>query len=282
MKVYIITDLEGISGVNGCKADEVGNKIINTETACRLLTEEVNAVVEGLVEAGAKEIHVWDGHGGSNSILIEYLHPSADLFTSGGDLAPVTYINSSYDAALQIGSHAMIGTRDGVMHHTFNSHAVVNMWLNGEPVGEIGIIGLQCAYFGVPTILVSGDIAACREAKDFFDEVETVETKAGISRYSVLNYNPVKVRRNLKEGAKKALLAKSGFPVKGLNGPYELKVQLMCPNMADNYERAGAERLDHSTILLKSDDFLDVWAQRNGWGAGIHNKKFKIQRKASC
>ena len=277
MKVFIITDLEGVSGVNGRK-DNVGNKIINTDEACRLLTEEVNAAVEGLVEAGADEVHVWDGHGGSNSIRIENLHPAADLFISGGDLAPVTYIDSSYDAALQIGAHAFMGTPDGVLHHTFNSHGVVNMWLNGELIGEIGIVGLQCAYFGVPTILVSGDIAACREAKGFFGEVKTVETKAGISRYTVRNYNPVKVRQKLKEGAKKALLARLGFSVKSTDGPHELKVQLMCPNMADNYEKAGAERLNQTTILLRSNDFLDVWAQRNGWAPGVHNKKFKIRK----
>jgi len=46
--------------------------------------------------------------------------------------------------------------------------------------------------------------------------------------------------------------------------------------MADNYEKAGAERLDSVTVLLRSDNFLDLWAQRNGWAPGTHNKKFGI------
>ena len=278
MKVFIITDIEGVSGVNGRNAENVGNKIINPDVACRLITEEVNALAEGLAEAGATEVHVWDGHGGSNSISIEHLHPAADLFVSGGDMAPVTYIDSSYDAAVQLGAHAMMGVTDGFLHHTFNSHAVVNMWLNGAPVGEIGIVGLQCAYFGVPTILVSGDSAACREAKDFFGKVETVETKKAFGRYTVQNYNPARVHGMLKESAEKALLEKNKFPLKKVNAPFELKIQLMCPNMADNYEKAGAERVNHTTIVLKSDDFLDVWAQRLGWAPGIHNKKFHIQK----
>ncbi len=276
MKIYIITDIEGVSGING-RSDGIGNKIINSEVACRLLTEEVNAVVDGLVEAGADEIHVWDGHGGSNSIQIENLHPVADLFISGGDLAPITYIDSSYDVALQVGAHAMMGTPNGVLHHTFNSHGISNMWLNEELIGEIGSMGLQCAYFGVPTILISGDVAACREARDFFGEVEVVETKKGISRYTVLNYNPTKVRQKLKEGAKKALLAKNSFSTKKVSGPYELKLQLMCPNMADSYEKSGAKRLDHSTILLKSNDLIDLFAQRIGWVQKTHNKKFNIK-----
>ena len=278
MKLLVMTDIEGVSGVNGRKADAVGNKVINTEAACRLLTEEVNAVVEGLVEAGASEIMVWDGHGGSNSIQIENLHPAAELFISGGDLAPVTCIDSSYDAALQIGVHATMGVADGFMNHTFNSHAVVNMWLNGERIGEIGIGGLQCAYFGVPTILVSGDAAACREANDFFGQVATVETKKALSRYTVQNHNPIQVRKQLKEQAQKALSGKAGFALKKLAGQFELKVELMCPNMADDYEKRGAERLDHNIIVLRSDDFLDLWAQRNGWAPGVHNKKFNIQR----
>lgn len=277
MKVFIITDIEGVSGVNGRKASEVGNNIINTDEACRLLTEEVNAAVEGLVEAGADEIHVWDGHGGSNSIRIETLHPAADLFVSGGDLAPITYINSSYDAAIQLGAHAMMGVSDGFLHHTFNSHGIVNMWLNDILIGEIGAVGLQCAYFNVPTILVAGDVAGCQEAKAFFDGVETVAAKKAFSRYTVQNYNPARVREALKVGAEKALRKRDEFRVKKLEGPYELKIQLMCPNMADNYEKAGAERLDHCAIKLRSDDLLDLFAQRVGWAPGTHNRKFKIK-----
>ena len=193
MKVFIMTDLEGVSGVNG-RSDGIGNKIINEDVAGRLLTEEVNAAVEGLTAGGATEIVVVDGHGGSNMIQPEKLHPAARLVMSGGGLAPIAAINAGYAAALQLGTHAMEGVRDGYMNHTFNSHAVANMWLNDMLVGEIAVEALCCAYFGVPTILVSGDSAACREAREFLTKVETVETKIGQSRYTVDNENPVKVR----------------------------------------------------------------------------------------
>jgi len=65
----MMTDLEGVSGVKG-RSDDIGNKIINMEQACRLLPGEVNATVEGLTDAGAEEIVVVDGHGGSNCINI--------------------------------------------------------------------------------------------------------------------------------------------------------------------------------------------------------------------
>ena len=279
-KVYIMTDLEGPSGVNGRSAG-IGNKIINEETACCLLTEEVNAVVEGLVSAGAKEIIVLDGHGGSNSIQIENLHPEAELKIYGGGVNPITCIDASYDAALHIGAHSMMGVKDGFMNHTFNSHAVSNMWLNDKPVGEIAIFALLCSYFEVPTILVSGDRATCREAKKFLGKVEIVETKIGLSRYSVINKNPIKVREKLRQTAKQALENRNSFPIKNIKLPYRLKVELMCPNQADTYEKRGAKRLDHQTILIESKDFMDLWAQRVGWAPGVHNAHFNTQKEKS-
>ena len=278
-KIYIMTDLEGPSGVNG-RSDGIGNKIINEEAACRLLTKEVNAVVEGLIDAGAKEIIVVDGHGGSNSIQIENLHPEAELKIYGGGVNPITCIDASYDAALHIGAHSMIGVKDGFMNHTFNSHAVSNMWLNDKPVGEIAIFALLCSYFSVPTILVSGDRAACREAKEFLGKVETVETKIGLSRYSVINKNPIKVREELRQRVKQALKNRNLFPIKNIKPSYRLKIELMCSNQADVYEKSGAKRLDHQTVLIESKDFMDLWAQRVGWAPGVHNPRFNIHSKS--
>ena len=279
MKAFIMTDLEGVSGVNG-RSDGIGNKIVNTEAACRLLTEEVNAVVEGLVDAGVEEITVLDGHGGSNSIRIEDLHPGATLKISGGGLAPVVTIDASYDMALHIGTHAMIGVDAAFLNHSFNSHAVANMWLNDIPVGEIAVEAMLCAYFGVPTVLVSGDRAACVEARAFVGEVKTVETKVALSRYSVINRNPTSVRQELREAAREAALGRQAYAVRKLPPPYAMKIQLMCPNQADSYEMRGMERLDPQTVLLESDDFLDLWAQRNGWAPGLHNARFNIHRES--
>ena len=277
MKIFIMTDLEGPSGVNG-RSDGIGNKIVNEATACELLLGEVNAVVEGLVCGGATEIIVWDGHGGSNSLDITKLHEAASLGTIGGDMAPTNFLDASFDAAIQIGVHALQGTAKGYLNHSYNSHGVANMYLNGERIGEIGMTTLMASYFNVPTILIGGDTAACLEAKEFIgeDNVITVETKKSISRYSVVNLNPVKVREELTAKAQDAMKQISKMTPKKLSAPYEYKIQFMCPNKADAYEMQGAERIDHQTIVLRSNDFIDVCAQRREWGAGVHNKKFDI------
>jgi len=279
MKAYIMTDLEGVSGVNG-RSDGIGNRIINTEAACRLLVGEVNAAVEGLADAGVDEATVVDGHGGSNSIALDGLHPNASLKTAGGGLAPVTWMDQSFDLVLQLGTHAMIGAPNAYMNHSFNSHAVANMWLNDTPVGEIAICAVLAAYFGVPTCLVSGDQAACAEALDFLGEVETVETKVAQSRYAVVNRNPVHVRSDIREAAARAAGSRADYTAKRIPAPYTLRIQLMCPNQADSYEMRGATRLDHQTVELRSDDLVDLWAQRNGWTPGVHNPRFGVKPSA--
>jgi hypothetical protein len=68
--------------------------------------------------------------------------------------------------------------------------------------------------------------------------------------------------------------------MKKFPAPYELKIQFMCPNLADSYEMHGAERIDHQTIILRGNDFIDVLAQLRGWTAGVHNKKFNINPRS--
>ena len=275
MKIMIITDLEGPAGING-RSDGIGNKTVNLPIACQVLMDEVNACVRGLLKAGADEILVWDAHGGSNSMDITKLQYPAQLGTLGSDMAPCVPLDSTFDAAIELGFHAMEGVSDGYMNHSYDSHHICNMWLNGEPIGEIGVNAYLAAYFGVPTILVTGDQAACREARAFLPDVEAVCTKRALSRYTVVNRNPEDVRRKIEESAARALGRLGDFAVKALPAELEFKVQYMCPNIADTYEKAGWERLDPQTVATRGADFVDVYSRRVGWAAGVHNRRFGI------
>ena len=278
MKIMIMTDLEGPSGING-RSDGIGNKTVNTPIACQVLMDEVNACVRGLLKGGADEIIVWDGHGGSNSMDITKLQYPAQLGTIGGDLAPCVYTDASFDAAIEIGFHAMEGVSDGYMNHSYDSHHVCNMWINGEKIGEIGINAYEAAYFGVPMILVTGDQAACREAKAFLPDVMTVCTKHSQSRYTTINRNPIDVQKDIEAATEKALKNLKKFKIKKIPAKLEYKIEFMCPNNVIAYEKRGWERIDHQTVVTRGTDFVDVYSQYVGWAAGVHNKRFGITPK---
>ncbi len=261
MRVFMMTDLEGPCGVNGRPGQGVGNQIINPETAKQALVNEVNACVEGLVAAGADSVTVVDGHGGSNSIDIFKLHPAAELVQYGGTFywgAP----ECKYDAAVQIGAHAMQSS-GGFMCHSFNSHGISEIRFNGEPIGEIGVETLIMAWFGIPMVLVSGDEAACAEARAFVgDKIETVATKQAYNRYSARNYSPTKVYEELREKSKRALENRKKIPIRKLPRKIEMVYEVMCPNTADYLEAGGAERIDFRTVRYSGTDFMRVWLER--------------------
>ena len=104
------------------------------------------------------------------------------------------------------------------MCHTFCSSSVVRMELNGKEIGEIGIAARIGGYFGVPTLLVSGDEAACREARNELGKhVLTVPTKQAWGRYTAVNYPLEKVYRDLRNQAKKALSLLEDIPLPHLS-----------------------------------------------------------------
>lgn len=273
MKIYLLTDLEGPTGVNG-RSDGIGNDIINESASGEALVNEVNACIEGLLAGGVTEVMVVDGHGGSNSIVHKLLHPRATFLQLGG-MAPVNLLDASFDAAVQIGAHAMQGS-SAYMNHTFSSHSICEMRINGRPIGEIGVSALMASYFGVPTVLVSGDRNACEEAKnELGSSVRTVETKKGLSRYTAINRPIKQVIEELKQQAELAVAGLSRIkPL--MAGPYVMDLEVMSPNQAFVYEMHGAERTGDRTIRITSDDIIDLLAQYQGWAKGVHNRKFNV------
>jgi D-amino peptidase len=79
MKVYISIDMEGIAGV--AVGDHVQPGSADYGRFRRLMTLEANAAIEGALAAGATEVWVNDGHGPMTNVLIEDLHPEAQLMS---------------------------------------------------------------------------------------------------------------------------------------------------------------------------------------------------------
>src|ERR1019366_8350552 len=122
---------------------------------------EINAAVDGLYEGGATEVVVLDGHWSGRNLSVSDIHPKARLLTG---VVPRTFaLDRSYSAMIFIGQHAMAGADKGILGHTEDPAGVQNAWVNTVPVGEIGLNLMVAASFGVPTIMLSGGTAACRE-----------------------------------------------------------------------------------------------------------------------
>src|SRR6185437_16457959 len=82
MNVYVSVDIEGITGV--VHADMMAPGQREYDRGRRLMTQDANAAIEGLVKAGADYILVSDGHGPMRNLLVEEIHPKAHLLSGSG------------------------------------------------------------------------------------------------------------------------------------------------------------------------------------------------------
>ncbi len=177
MHIYLMTDLEGVAGVvdfkNYCTP---GDRYY--DLAKRLLTQEVNAAADGFFEGGADAVTVLDGHG-PGAIDIELLDERCRY--ERGIHRPIYPwgLDEGYDAMVIIGQHAKSGTPYSHLTHT-GSFACYDISVNGYSIGEFGELALCAMELGIPTIMVSGEEAFCREAADLTPGVVTAPVKRGI------------------------------------------------------------------------------------------------------
>lgn len=225
-KIYIMTDLEGVSGVFKFAQTREKDTPLNIQ-ACEYFMQDLAAVVRGLREGGATEILIIDGHG-SQAIIPHMMEPGAKYVTGMPRPGYLWGLDSSYVGMVQFGAHAMMGTADGILCHTQSSKTENRYWYNGVESGELAQCAAIAGYYGVPTILVTGDVATCREATKFFGpECVTIAVKEGLARESALLYPFEQSHKALYEGAKKAMSQISKCKPYILTTPIKAKMEYL-------------------------------------------------------
>ncbi|MCS7305638.1 MAG: M55 family metallopeptidase [Thermoguttaceae bacterium] len=219
LKIYIVTDLEGASGVYKFAQTQEPGPL--NEQAKEYLMGDIAAVVRGLRAGGATEILVLDGHG-TQAFVPHLMEPGAKYITGRPRPGhPLWGLDESFAGLAIVGQHAMMGVPDGVLCHTQSSRTENRYWYNGVESGELAQVAAIAGYYGVPPILVTGDEAACREARQFFGQhCVTVAVKRGISQEAAVLYPFPETRKALEEGAKQAM------KMIGLAKPYRLQTPI--------------------------------------------------------
>jgi D-amino peptidase len=266
VKVFIISDMEGIAGIVVPHQTSSGEAFY--EEGRKLYTEEMNAAVRGAKAAGATEIVLMDCHGAGkphnfNSLIAEDLDPDCEFVVQEEWTEYTSFLEEGVDAALFVGMHAMAGTRDGVMNHTISGADFQNLWFNGTQVGETGINAALCGTWGCPVLLVTGDEAACREGRELLGEgLTTVAVKQGLGSRTARMLAPKRARELVEAGAKKSLTNLEAVAPYDPGKPCEIKVEFKWTDPADKLRyRTGVELLDARTVVSRADDWWTAWKQ---------------------
>ena len=249
MKVYIMYEVAGTMG----HVDPGGDDKPETRKA---VTQEVNAAIEGASEAGATEFVVNTGSPFSH-VILEDLDPRAELIKGGWKPSQTMEgLDDSFDAQLILSMHAMVGTPRAVFAHSW-SFAIHDFRVNGKSVGELGMAVYFAAACGVPTLMVSGDTATCREAEAFIPGIEVAPTKDSITWISARCPHPSIVLETIRSAAKRAVERKDEFKPLELKNPVTIDIEMISPNAPSWWEWIPTvERTGPCSIRYQAEDYV--------------------------
>jgi D-amino peptidase len=252
-----------MEGVAGIARDEQTDPSSPLHAAgCRLLTAELNAAVEGALEAGVQEVVVSDGHWNCTNVLPEELDPRAELVTGfPRPLYMAEGMGPGFDAAFLVGYHASAGTAGAVLDHSYaDPSAVHEVRLNGVPQSEGSLTGYLCGVFGCPVALVTGDAAAVSQMRGFAPAIEGVVVKESRGRQAARSLHPRVARDRIRAGAQRAVERLATIPPMRLEGRIELELDLVTTAMADSAERVpSVTRLGPRTVGYASERYPELY-----------------------
>ena len=258
--VYVVTDLEGVAGVDDWDprrrdyAAQAKGVAERTEMQ-RLLTGEVNAAVEGLLQAGVTEILINDAHGAGRTILVEELISGVRIVRGKDRPNWMVGIGSRFDALVQVGMHAMAGTPGACLAHTQSLGYTYR--INGREFGEMEQAALLAGELGIPWVFTAGDAHACREAEDWVPGIVTAPVKTGLSTTCAIHLAPVDSRALIRERIQEAVACAGEIAPLALEGPLVMEIEREEPWPAKI--REGAERVDAFTLRYMGERFWEVF-----------------------
>lgn len=257
MKIYIMTDLEGPAMVSRfTQTREPGTP--ENAVAKTLLTGEVNAAVDGILDADSMaDVIVWDGHGSGGIHVLEF-HRAARLIARG-PIRPPYFLDSTFDALFFVGQHAMAGTENAPLAHTYSSKTIEYFKLNGRLIGEFGCRAAMAGTLGVPTVFISGDDKAVAEAKALIPGICGAVVKEGLGLELALHLSPFQARDLIRATASEACGRIGKIAPLVIKPPYEMEIRVREGVSIDSYLNKGAEKVDERTVVLRSRNICDLY-----------------------
>ncbi|NQV41684.1 MAG: M55 family metallopeptidase, partial [Candidatus Marinimicrobia bacterium] len=224
------------------------------------MTAEVAAAAEAAIESGATEILIKDAHDSGRNLILDELPELCKVVRgwAGHPLSMVQEVDESFDAIMFVGYHSRAGQNTNTLAHTMSSARIARMTLNGKDMSEFYVHGLAAAYYGVPSIFVSGDEGLCHEVAGHNSSIETVATIRGEGN-SVISQHPHQTLKMIKSGVAKAM--GSDFSKGMLYIPEKLEFSIEFKKHQEAYRASfypGASLIDPLTVGFKADDYFEV------------------------
>lgn len=178
MKLFISADIEGTCGICDWQETNIGTPY--TDYFITQMTKEVAAVCRAALDNGFTEVVVKDAHDSARNLIPSLLPRGVKIIRgwSGDPLVMMSGIDESFDAAVYTGCHSRAGSGANPLSHTMSTK-LFEVKINGKAVSEFDINSMTASYFGVPSVLLTGDAELCEKAKADFPYIKTAAVSEG-------------------------------------------------------------------------------------------------------
>ncbi|MEZ5346148.1 MAG: M55 family metallopeptidase [Pyrinomonadaceae bacterium] len=258
LKIYISADMEGVVGA--VSGDQLSPSGFEYGRFREFMTNEVNAAIEGAIEAGATEIVVSDSHGNAQNLLIEKL-PKDVLVVRGfpRPLIMMEGIDETFAGAIFIGYHSSTSNPEGVRAHTISSARLAEVKINDIAMPEGGINAAIAGHFNVPVIMVSGDDAAVKEVSSIVGDMEGAVVKWNYGFHSARTITPEASYALIREKAKTAVSRIKDFKPYKVKTPVKLDVRFKSYRPSELLSYLSIiERTDSHSIRFMGKDMIET------------------------
>jgi D-amino peptidase len=256
MRLYILADMEGISGIGSL--DQTKRRLPEYIAGCSLMTSEVQTVVDEAFRCGATRVVVCDTHGGGGQLQAEKMDSRA-VYETPDSARWMPSLNDTFDGLILLGQHARAGTLNGFLDHTISSASWFEYRLNDQIYGEIAMAAAYAGHYDVPVIMVTGDEAAVEEGKALLGNIPGVAVKRGLGRNRAECVPAAKAHASIKEAICEALGSAGIRPPFKPTLPARVRLTLYRSDMADRLaNRSGTKRIDARTVERTITSFLDI------------------------
>ncbi len=238
MKIFISSDMEGTAGVVDWDQVVVGGPLY--PYYCALLTNEVNAAIEGALKAGATEFLVNDSHSKMANLKPSELAGSARYLS--GRVKPMYMmegLDETFDAVFFISYHGSMSSRASTLSHTYFPTAFAQVTINGVVAGEAGINALVARAYGVPVVLISGDETTARELAPFAPSARAAVVKSSVSRFAANSMHPTEACALIGEQARLAVSTLASADQVAITTPTTMDIDFRTSDYADLAARVG-------------------------------------------
>ena len=251
MKILVMTDIEGVTGVTTFPQAE------KSDFGKEMLMNDLKAVLRGIKDAGADAV-VYDMHTDGRNIDISQIDVPVVM---GKPILGDIYrgVGSDFDGLFLIGLHTMQHVHGALLAHSY-LREYDSIHINGILVGEIGMEAALAGEQGIALKFVSGDDLGCKEGKALINDLVTCEVKKSLTEDTAICLPPEVTSKMLTEKAYEAV--KADVKPFMIEGPYEIKIKYSDCDYLKTMQRIHPEIFENeNTVVMRGDNLLRTWSE---------------------